>query len=99
MSSATYHHHNHHHGRNTTNEDLQFTAYKVDSLPEKSIYSTQRPKYQHVDFKNDYEEVRTSGPRFSDQNFQVQEENVDKEAAEFIKVEHQKFQWSRTTSY
>uniref|UniRef100_A0A803PGX9 Uncharacterized protein n=1 Tax=Cannabis sativa TaxID=3483 RepID=A0A803PGX9_CANSA len=58
------------------------------------------PTYHYVQYKSDYEDVRPSernfsGLRFNDTGYQAQEENVDKEADEFIKLEHKKFQEER----
>ncbi|KAM6589389.1 hypothetical protein CsatA_011994 [Cannabis sativa] len=115
MSSANHHnhHHNkhHHNGWNTSNnnEDYQYVTYKVEPQPQFQpqmyiVSPPPPPTYHYVQYKSDYEDVRPSernfsGLRFNDTGYQAQEENVDKEADEFIKLEHKKFQWSRTTTY
>ena len=88
----------------TSAEDYQFIIYKMDSHPPKASISSppHRPK-RHVGFKDDAEEVREyvreeSAVRPDHGGFQAHQENIDKEAAEFIKHGHKKFQCSRTMS-
>ncbi|PON99066.1 hypothetical protein TorRG33x02_053030 [Trema orientale] len=99
MSSYTHRHYNSDNGWNSPNEELQFIAYKVESQPERYTSSPQRPKHHHVEFKNDYERVRESERNSSGHRLNGGGENIDKEADDFIKLEHKKFQYSRTTSY
>lgn len=98
MSSVKHHRH----GRNTSNEDYNFYAYKEQSQPQKFITSSPPRAKHHVAFKTDYEKAReyerylaSSGA--NDGSFKTQEEDINKEADEFIRTEHTKF-LSRTMS-
>ncbi|PON47973.1 hypothetical protein PanWU01x14_240620 [Parasponia andersonii] len=99
MSSYTYRrHYNSDNDWNNPYEELQFNAYKVESQPERYTSSPQRPKHHQVEFKNDHERVRESERNSPGHRLNGGSENIDKEATDFIKREHEKFQSSRTTS-
>ncbi|GMN41556.1 hypothetical protein TIFTF001_010782 [Ficus carica] len=89
-------------GWNISKEGYQFYVHNEESQAEKYITSNPpRPKH-HFAFKTDYEEVReyerdSAGLRVNYGGFKA-EEDVNKEADEFIKMEHKKFLRSRTTS-
>lgn len=95
------------------NEDQQyrFIVYKADSFPNSERLTRSpllsRPK-RHVAFKDVIEEDKRydsyeQKPLWNNNNYinnnnSKNQENVDKEADEFIKHEHKKFQWTAVQS-